>query len=156
MICLFYKCQVNDALVCWPWQATEPFAKVKTWKLSSKWLPGTAGYFVPERLVSVSGLFCITANFNPIQYLLTNINCCQPSGSPLISYFFLFEEANECWHIAPLSFGSKERGGNAVCIFLTPLSLLSLKSTTRSREEWWEVESSWITEGKRNYDFCKC
>ena len=75
---------------------TEPFAKVKTWKLSSKWLPGTAGYFVPERLVSVSGLFCITANFNPIQYLLTNINCCQPRGSPLISYFFLFEEANEC------------------------------------------------------------
>ena len=141
MICLFYKCQVNDALVCCGWQATEPFAKVKTWKLSSKWLPGTAGYFVPERLVSVSGLFCITANFNPIQYLLTNINCCQPRGSPLISYFFFYLKKQMNADILP-PLVSKERGGNAVCIFLTPLSLLSLKSTTQGREEWWEVESS--------------
>lgn len=98
-----YMHQINDALVCWTWQATEPFAKVKNWELNNIWLPDTANYcFVPKRLVSVSGLFCKTTNINPTQSLLTNINSYQPSVFPFILYFFLFEEENKDWPIAPL------------------------------------------------------
>lgn len=85
------------------WFAEPGKPQVKNWELNNIWRPDTANYcFVPKRLVSVSGLFCKTTNINPTQSLLTNINSYQPSVFPFILYFFLFEEENKDWPIAPL------------------------------------------------------
>lgn len=105
--CFLYTYQVNNALVWGTWQA-----KVKNCELNSMWLPNTASYFVPKRLVSVLGLFCKTINLYPIQSLLTNINSCPPSDSP--SYplpSFLIEEEDEDWHIVSLILGVRKKAG---------------------------------------------
>lgn len=103
------------------------FAKVKNWNFNSMRLPGTAGYSVPERLVSVSGLFCKIANFNPTEYLLTNINCCQPSVSLFIPYlFFNLKREMNADILLPISLGSKKTGNK--CDVPTPHSPFSPES----------------------------